>query len=263
MVGATWSGGTGFCWNCESNDNLNLYEGFGGTFEGHLMNQSVGHFHGYFDMNEPIPSGQAAFGTTHGFLFRLFPETGNAVTSYDLFEMFGANGESDLSIDRDARTLSFNHTWFSNLDTSNDSNSFTFSDNQGLLISRDEVLGPQFNCIGFNLPIPLTDRNCNTNTTTMIEADQTGTDPALHFHNAQHSGQFKFEVLNSGGTGYDTPVTITDTQMLLTGGTLPVPAMDSTTPVANQVACVKAVGPPIQLGTCSTVVSSSGACTCN
>ena len=35
------------------------------------------------------------------------------------------------------------------------------------------------------------------------------------------------------------------------------------TPTLNQAACIKAVGPPVVIGYCSTVVSSSGACTCN
>lgn len=35
------------------------------------------------------------------------------------------------------------------------------------------------------------------------------------------------------------------------------------TPTVNQAACIKAVGPPVVIGTCSTVVSSSGGCTCN
>jgi hypothetical protein len=34
-------------------------------------------------------------------------------------------------------------------------------------------------------------------------------------------------------------------------------------PTGGQAACIKAVGPPVVIGTCSTVVSSSGACTCN
>jgi hypothetical protein len=35
------------------------------------------------------------------------------------------------------------------------------------------------------------------------------------------------------------------------------------TPTAGQAACIKAAGPPVVIGYCSTVVSSSGACTCN
>jgi hypothetical protein len=35
------------------------------------------------------------------------------------------------------------------------------------------------------------------------------------------------------------------------------------TPTVGQAACIKAAGPPVVLGYCSTVVSSSGACTCN
>lgn len=35
------------------------------------------------------------------------------------------------------------------------------------------------------------------------------------------------------------------------------------TPTLNQALCVKAVGPPVLIGYCSTVVSSGGGCTCN
>lgn len=35
------------------------------------------------------------------------------------------------------------------------------------------------------------------------------------------------------------------------------------TPTAGQAACIKAAGPPVVIGYCSTVVSSTGACTCN
>jgi hypothetical protein len=36
-----------------------------------------------------------------------------------------------------------------------------------------------------------------------------------------------------------------------------------TTPIAGQTACIKTVGPPIIIGTCSTIVGASGSCTCN
>jgi hypothetical protein len=45
-------------------------------------------------------------------------------------------------------------------------------------------------------------------------------------------------------------------------GTAPVP-VTTASPTVGQAACIKSTGPPIVLGTCSTVVSSSGACTCN
>jgi hypothetical protein len=50
-----------------------------------------------------------------------------------------------------------------------------------------------------------------------------------------------------------------------TSGTIanfPIPVVDNNTPTVGQVACIKAVGPPIQLGTCSTT-PTGGACTCN
>jgi hypothetical protein len=40
-----------------------------------------------------------------------------------------------------------------------------------------------------------------------------------------------------------------------------VPTFSTTT--AGQATCIKSAGPPVQIGTCSTVVSASGACTCN
>lgn len=45
-----------------------------------------------------------------------------------------------------------------------------------------------------------------------------------------------------------------------------VPSASVTTassPIVGQTACIKAAGPPIVIGTCSTVVGSGGACTCN
>jgi hypothetical protein len=35
------------------------------------------------------------------------------------------------------------------------------------------------------------------------------------------------------------------------------------TPTVNSAACIKAAGPPVVIGYCSTVVSSTGTCTCN
>ena len=35
------------------------------------------------------------------------------------------------------------------------------------------------------------------------------------------------------------------------------------TPTVNQAACIKSAGPPVVIGYCSTVVSATGACTCN
>jgi hypothetical protein len=35
------------------------------------------------------------------------------------------------------------------------------------------------------------------------------------------------------------------------------------TPTAGQAACIKSAGPPVVVGYCSTVVGSTGACTCN
>jgi len=52
--------------------------------------------------------------------------------------------------------------------------------------------------------------------------------------------------------------------IVATGATirgLAVPVVNG--PTVGQAACIKAAGPPVQIGFCSTVVSSTGACTCN
>lgn len=41
----------------------------------------------------------------------------------------------------------------------------------------------------------------------------------------------------------------------------PIPVVG--TPTVGQAACIKAAGPPVLIGFCSTVVGSTGACTCN
>jgi hypothetical protein len=43
----------------------------------------------------------------------------------------------------------------------------------------------------------------------------------------------------------------------------PIATVDTGSPTVGQAACIKSAGPPIQIGTCSTAVGSSGACTCN
>jgi hypothetical protein len=57
--------------------------------------------------------------------------------------------------------------------------------------------------------------------------------------------------LSIGGGG--SAVSITNTNAVPQVGTPPV----------GQVACIKAAGPPVIIGYCSTVVSAGGACTCN
>ncbi|CAN5951055.1 unnamed protein product [Sphagnum jensenii] len=42
-----------------------------------------------------------------------------------------------------------------------------------------------------------------------------------------------------------------------------IPTITTGTPAVGQASCIKAAGPPVVIGYCSTVVSSSGACTCN
>jgi hypothetical protein len=41
------------------------------------------------------------------------------------------------------------------------------------------------------------------------------------------------------------------------------PTITTGTPTVNQTACIKAAGPPVVIGYCSTVVGAGGACTCN
>ncbi len=69
--------------------------------------------------------------------------------------------------------------------------------------------------------------------------------------------------LNDGVT---TAGTITSTEPVamatgsaVNGSLIPVVAA----PMVGQAACIKAAGPPVQIGYCSTVVSSTGSCTCN
>jgi hypothetical protein len=74
------------------------------------------------------------------------------------------------------------------------------------------------------------------------------------------------EVIPSSATGYtgsgkvvlSTSPTFTGT---ITDGSNTIPTVGSTT--AGQASCTKSVGPPVIIGYCSTVVSSSGSCTCN
>lgn len=48
---------------------------------------------------------------------------------------------------------------------------------------------------------------------------------------------------------------------VIIGGTNTAPVV--ATPTVGQAACIYAAGPPVQIGKCTTVVSSSGACTCS
>lgn len=48
-----------------------------------------------------------------------------------------------------------------------------------------------------------------------------------------------------------------------TNGVTAASMLSATAPTVGQAACIKAAGPPIVIGTCSTVVGSGGACTCN
>ena len=48
-----------------------------------------------------------------------------------------------------------------------------------------------------------------------------------------------------------------------TNGVAAASMVSATAPTVGQAACIKSAGPPIVIGTCSTVVGSGGACTCN
>ncbi len=61
----------------------------------------------------------------------------------------------------------------------------------------------------------------------------------------------------SGLTG--TPTVALGAGSTVGGSAIPVVG----TPTVGQAACIKAAGPPVQIGYCSTAVASSGSCTCN
>jgi len=68
--------------------------------------------------------------------------------------------------------------------------------------------------------------------------------------------------INSPGTGQlnlSTEISVGGGVQIL--NTSAVPQVG--TPTAGQAACIKLAGPPVIIGYCSTVVSSSGSCTCN
>jgi len=70
--------------------------------------------------------------------------------------------------------------------------------------------------------------------------------------------------IDSRGPDASTPGSVQIRLMTSTGvpGPLSVPAVGLAA-TTGQAACIKASGPPVVLGTCSTVVSATGACTCN
>jgi hypothetical protein len=70
----------------------------------------------------------------------------------------------------------------------------------------------------------------------------------------------------SGGTTFTTPVLTLSPSGTLTVNELKIGSNYAPTvasPTVNHAACIKAAGPPVVIGYCSTVVDSSGACTCN
>ena len=64
-----------------------------------------------------------------------------------------------------------------------------------------------------------------------------------------------YGALGTGGTGSG--------HVLTDAGTWIAQSISTGSPTVGQAACIKASGPPVVIGYCSTVVSSSGACTCN
>lgn len=75
------------------------------------------------------------------------------------------------------------------------------------------------------------------------------------------TSSFSGAAITNAGTNpaaFRNGMTVTGT---ITNGSNTVPNVG--TPTVNQAACIKAAGPPVVIGYCSTVVSSGGACTCN
>lgn len=66
--------------------------------------------------------------------------------------------------------------------------------------------------------------------------------------------------ISGTGVGGFTGVTIGTSGTTITNSNL-IPQVG--TPTVGQAACIKAAGPPVLIGYCSTVVGSGGACTCN
>jgi hypothetical protein len=69
----------------------------------------------------------------------------------------------------------------------------------------------------------------------------------------------------SDGTGTSGNLAIFAADGSVTNGPLPpvAPTITAGTPTVGQAACIKAAGPPVLIGYCSTVVDAFGACTCN
>jgi hypothetical protein len=271
MGGAAWSGGIGNCWSCASNDPADAYEGYGGILQGHLMDFSNQLFHGYMDVISPIPSGSAAFGTPDGFFARFLPPPtgGSGISTFDFLETFsdaGGIGESDEIIDRNLGLWTWNGQGgidVIGLAQAGGVQSFSFNNLSGLLVSNDETLGTNWNCIAFNwFAPPTTDRQCRNLSVAGIEADQTMADPFLHFEYPLHTGGFKFGVLNSGGTAYDIPVEIIDGGIIVAnlGSAMTKSVSGLLTPA---VAGTDFVAPPISNAvTSATGGSGTGAVTC-
>lgn len=86
------------------------------------------------------------------------------------------------------------------------------------------------------------------------------------------SGRFTGAVNAIGGFQYNTAAPLghylrgngTDyVDNTIQAGDLPNAIPNVGSPTANQAACIKSLGPPVVIGYCSTVVGSSGGCTCN
>ena len=67
---------------------------------------------------------------------------------------------------------------------------------------------------------------------------------------------------SSGGATPNLTITLGAITPTSVNGVPAASAVSSTAPTANHAACIKSAGPPIVIGTCSTVVASDGTCTC-
>jgi hypothetical protein len=81
--------------------------------------------------------------------------------------------------------------------------------------------------------------------------------------NGYHGAGAKVQI--SDGTGTAGNLTKYDSAGNVTDSGVPAAQIPVTTPKAKSghVACIKSIGPPIQIGSCSTQPDATGACSCN
>jgi len=112
----------------------------------------------------------------------------------------------------------------------------------GNTVTGNNVTNPNvgFNYDSTSLANDAVNNTCNGTITTCVSGTPTGVSPSFLATGSQLNGS---PICSADGTG---------------GCLTP-----SGTPVVNHAACIKAAGPPVTIGYCSTVVASDGSCTCN